>query len=113
MLSALYTRLKLHKLKCLQTGTDPETQKTAGVGTISNGRIPITKLQPQSKRMKDLVGGGRIQFTGLSLPGNITLVICNLYLWTNGHTDPTAAFRSDDMLAAVFKNSMSCHLAPN
>eukprot|EP00973_Karenia_brevis_P041723 5774588-Karenia_brevis.AAC.1 len=30
------------------------------------------------------------------------LVIANLYCWTNGHTDTSAAERSDDLLHAVF-----------
>ena len=60
--------------------------------------------------MQSLVKGGRVQLVGLSLPGNILLVVCNLYLWTNGHTDPAAAFRSDDMLSAV--NQEFLHMAP-
>ena len=110
MLSAIYTRLKNLNIKALLTGTDPETMKTGGVGALSSGRVPITKLKPITPRMKSLVNGGRVQLVGLSLPGNILLVVYNLYLWTNGHTDPAAAFRSDDMLNAV--NQEFAQMAP-
>ena len=100
-LSALYTRLKSLKFKSLLTSTDPETVKTGGVGTVSRGRVSITKLKPVTTKMKSLVTGGRVQLSGLSLPGIILFVVCNVYLWTNGHTDPSAAFRSDDMLSAI------------
>ena len=30
------------------------------------------------------------------------MCVCVVYLWTNGHTDPAAALRSDDLLDAVF-----------
>ena len=110
MLAAIYTRLKNVHLKALLTGTDPETLKTGGVGTLSSKRIPITKLKPVTSKMQSLVKGGRIQLVGLSLPGNILLVVCNLYLGTNGHTDPAAAFRSDDMISAV--NQEFLHMAP-
>ena len=51
--------------------------------------------------MKNLVNGGRVQRIGLSVPGNIMLVVANLFLWTNGDTDPSAALRSDDLLHTV------------
>ena len=101
MLSALYSRIRERNFKALLTGTDPETMKTGGVGAMSKGRISVTKFKPKTNRMKELVKGGRVQLIGLSLPGNIMLVVANLYLGTNGHTDPAAAYRADDLLHVV------------
>ena len=51
--------------------------------------------------MQKLINGGRVQITGIILPGNILIVVFNVYLWTNGHTDPKALQRSSDLLSAI------------
>ena len=59
------------------------------------------RIKPTTQKLQKIINGGRVQLTGIILPGNVLIVVFNIYLWTNGHTDPKALQRSIDLLDAV------------
>eukprot|EP00973_Karenia_brevis_P020846 2864220-Karenia_brevis.AAC.1 len=38
---------------------------------------------------------------GICLPGDVVLIVVNLYAWTNGHTCSEAALRTNDLVDVV------------
>ena len=108
-MGAMHTRLRNLGIKSLLTGIDPETLKTGGVGALSWGKVPMTRLKPTTPKLQSLVNSGRMQLVGLTLPDNVMLTVCILYLWTNGHSDPASALRSDDLPDAVFFWSLTTY----
>ena len=75
MMSALFHRLKDSKCKALLTGIDIELAKTGVVGTITKNKIATMKIKPSTPKLQQLINSGRVQMTGISLPGNILIVV--------------------------------------
>ena len=112
MIGGLYQRLEDAKCKALLTGTDLELTKTGGVGAVNRSKVATIKLKPSTAKLKQIINAGRVHMIGITLPGNIRIVIFNVYLWTSGHTDARAAQRSNDLLDAVFLSGMPYPQAP-
>ena len=101
-LSDTYAAIKSHSCKGFLTGPDPELAHTGGVGTIYRPRLKFIRLRPVTQKLQQCIDNGRVQLVALMLPHDVLLVIANVYCWTNGHQDTTAAMRSDDLLHAIF-----------
>ena len=99
MLSSLRSRQV--KCRALLTRTDLELAKTGGVGVLNRSKVATMHIKPMTTKLKKIINGGRVQITGIILPGNVLIVAFNIYLWTTGHTDPKALQRSIDLLDAV------------
>ena len=84
-------------------GPDPElTNVTAGVGVVYRNTKAIL-LQPVTKALQDASKHGRVQLIGIRLPGDVMLIVANIYGWTNAHFDVNAAARSDNLLDLIWQ----------
>eukprot|EP00973_Karenia_brevis_P022644 3116630-Karenia_brevis.AAC.1 len=93
-----------HKIHAFLTHTDPENvNHTGGVGTLFRPKVKCMKLRPNTEGFLAAQSTGRVQLVAVMLPGNITLIIANIYCWTNGHTNQIAADRTNSLMSVIFE----------
>ena len=57
---------------------------------------------PQTTAFQDISQNGRCQLVAVALPGDVVLVIAQVYGWTGARQDAVAAGRTDDMFSVIF-----------
>eukprot|EP00973_Karenia_brevis_P064562 8970211-Karenia_brevis.AAC.1 len=67
----------------------------------------MIKLHPTTLAFQNIQNNGRVQLIGVVLPGDVVLVVVNIYGWTNGHTCTQASQRTDDMFDVIFQELRS------
>ena len=60
-------------------------------------------LQLVAKALRDASRNGRFQLIGIPLPGDVLLIVANIYGWTNAHFDVVAAARSDNLIDLIWQ----------
>ena len=76
-------------------------QPTGGVFLMQRATPPPLTPKPQSKHLKQLNGKGRVQLYAVQLDTEITILIYNIYGWTNANCNKEAAARTNNMLQAI------------
>ena len=97
------TRAGLRPWQIHMIELDPEaTQPTGGIFAMRHDGKPILQPKPCSKHLLSLQGNGRVYLYAIELTPQIIVLVYNIYAWTNGNHNKTAAHRTNDMLAAIF-----------
>ena len=96
-----YDEVKARQDKAIFTNTDPELDCTGGVGVVFKHFGKIIQLEPNTKQFTDMHKTGRVQLIGIRLPGDVVLVIANVYGWMGGHQNKHARMRTDSLISAI------------
>ena len=64
---------------------------------------PLTPTA-QSSQLKAINGQGRVQLYAMQLAQEITILVYNLYGWTNANCSKVVAQRTDTMIQAILED---------
>ena len=79
-------------------------QPTGGVFLLQKtGRPPILP-KPLGQMLKAINGAGRVQLYAIQVNKQVTLLVYNLYGWTNGNTCREAAARTNSLIQAILED---------
>ena len=68
---------------------------------LQQNKAPPIVPKPKSKAFAQLNGKGRVQLYALQACTEVTILVYNLYGWTNANTDKAAAKRTGALLQAI------------
>ena len=100
-LHQLTSLLKHRGLRYQFTNTDPEAVRPLEVLGVIAQTFNVYALTPRTRQYQAIATNGRCQLVAVTLPGNVVLVIVQLYGWTGANQDPVAAGRTDDKLSVA------------
>eukprot|EP00973_Karenia_brevis_P021271 2924045-Karenia_brevis.AAC.1 len=73
------------------------------MASLSRSSLKLLKIQPRTPEFQSLVDGGRVQLIGILLPGDVLMLVLNVYGWTNGHTCIHASHKTNDLLSVALR----------
>ena len=100
------TELSGYGWTSLFTSTDVELRhNTGGVGALARRPFRVFELKPKTVALQGLINKGRCGLYGLDIGGPVHAVVFVVYGWTGGHNDPSAAARTNDLVACFREES--------
>ena len=98
---AIATSLTHHRSIVFSDLCPEHAAPSAGVAVVVQQPAQAIKLKPRSKSFADHLATGRVALNQLSFNGGVDFDHYNLYGWTGGHENSTAANRTGDILASI------------
>ena len=95
------------------SGTDPECeQPTGGLFLMQQMAVPPLTPKPMSPQLRQINGQGRVQLYAMHLGANTTILIYNIYGWTNANNRLQAAARTNSMIHTILDDMARQPMGP-
>ena len=99
---------KTYNISSIFSGVDPELKHlTGGVGGLARSPHRIFPVNANTQTFRALEGSGRLQMFCLDVGASSPILCFVVYGWTGGRTDPTAASRTNGLVAAIGEEANS------